>query len=347
MPRLAIIADDLTGALDAAAPFAAVAGGVVVATRPDALGEALESGAGVVAVSTRSREIAPAAAQDRVAAVLAALPAGTRVFKKVDSRLKGNVADELAAFGDRPLLAAPAIPEFGRCVRDGMLEGFGVDAPIAIRAALGPSAERAFVPDVLAPADFAAALAATGPDTVLLGARGLAVALATAFGLAPPPALGTGGLARPLVMAVGSTDPITMAQVRRLRRDLDALAYVSAPGGQVPPPHAIARRAMVTIIRAAQHTGARPPAAEVAARFAAGVAPWMADARAIVLTGGATAEAVFDALGETRITVAGEALPGMPLAIVGGRQAVTKSGGFGAPDCLLRLAGALAPAVPA
>ena len=59
MPWLAIIADDLTGALDTAAPFAASPRGVAVASRPGALAAALAADADVVAVSTRSREIAP------------------------------------------------------------------------------------------------------------------------------------------------------------------------------------------------------------------------------------------------------------------------------------------------
>ena len=44
VPRLAIIADDLTGALDSAAPFAGIDGGVVVATHLMALPAALEAG---------------------------------------------------------------------------------------------------------------------------------------------------------------------------------------------------------------------------------------------------------------------------------------------------------------
>ena len=157
--RLAIVADDLTGALDSAAAFAAVPGGVAVATGPAALASALAAGPGVVAVSTGSREIAADAARDRVARVLSALPPGVRVFKKIDSRLKGNIAAELSALPGA-LLAAPAIPEFGRIVQAGRLSGFGVDLPLDVAAALGAEAARATIPDTVDAAGMAAALAA-------------------------------------------------------------------------------------------------------------------------------------------------------------------------------------------
>lgn len=82
--RLAIVADDLIGALDAAPPFPNRGLAVRVATRAEVLGQAL-AGAEVVAGSTRSH----------------------------------NIAAELAAFPEGPVLAVPALPEFGRVVRGG------------------------------------------------------------------------------------------------------------------------------------------------------------------------------------------------------------------------------------
>ena len=67
MTRLAVLADDLTGALDAAAPFAARGITTVVALGLDGLDAALASGADVVGVSTDSREIVPDAARAAVA----------------------------------------------------------------------------------------------------------------------------------------------------------------------------------------------------------------------------------------------------------------------------------------
>lgn len=338
MPRLAIIADDLTGALDSAAPFAAAPGGVVVTSHPDALPQALARGAAVVAVSTRSREVAPAEAEAAVAAVLAALPAATRVFKKVDSRLKGNVAAELAPFAGAPMLVAPAIPEFGRMVVEGALTGFGVSAPIPVRPRLGGAAAHAMVPETRSHADMLEALAVAGEAAVLVGARGLAAALAEAMGLPPAPRFAAGDLPHPLAIVVGSTDPITEAQVEALGACAPGLAAVAAPAGHLPVPPA-GPPADLTLLHTAPGDGPAEASAIVAARFAAGAVPWLQRVRGLVLTGGATAEAVFDALGLTVLDLNGEALPGMPLVAAGTFMAVTKSGGFGAPDALCRLAG--------
>ena len=111
-----VIADDLTGALDATAPFCGSGHTVVVATRPEAFAAALARGASVTAVSTRSREVAPEVAAARLRAALTLVAPGRMVMKKVNSRMKGPVAAELAVLPDRPLLVAPAIPAFGRIV---------------------------------------------------------------------------------------------------------------------------------------------------------------------------------------------------------------------------------------
>lgn len=327
-PRLAIIADDLTGALDSAAPFAAISGGVLVATRPDSLGDALAASPGVVAVSTRSREIGAEAARERVARVLAGLPAGVRVFKKIDSRLKGNIAAELSAIGG-PLLVLPAIPDFGRIVVDGSVQGFGTEDPVRVAAALSAAADRAEVPDCRNADDIARALAAADGNAVLVGARGLAMALAARWGLAPA---GEAALPQPCCFVVGSRDPITRAQVALLARRPDVV-QVMAQDGRVPP----ARPARIALI--CTDPDGTEPAGRIAARLAEGVHPWIGQAQGALLTGGATAEAVLDALDIACLRIEGEALPGMPLCRADGRSFVTKSGGFGAPDAFLRLAG--------
>jgi len=57
-----------------------------------------------------------------------------------------------------------------------------------------------------------------------------------------------------------------------------------------------------------------------------------------VLTGGATAEAVLDALDLPVLDLHGDIVPGLPLSSGGGWRIVTKSGGFGAAGVLLMLA---------
>ncbi len=332
MLQLAIIADDLTGALDAAAPFAGVAGGVIVATRPEMLNAALAARPGVVSVSTRSREVHAGEAQRRVAAVLAELPRGVRLFKKIDSRLKGNVVSELEAFGDRKMIVAPAIPEFGRIVRNGHLEGFGIDTPMSVSEALGAASERAAVPDTVTASDMRQVLRLAGEGTVLVGARGLASALASSLGMVA--AREPIHLAGPICIAIGSTDPITLSQVAHLVRDGEGVQHVRAVSGMVPPVPEGAY-APVTLLQIVG--GREDDPSETSRRFAEGAAAWLAGARSVIFSGGATAEACLDAIGIDVLSLKGEALPGLPVSEGGGRTIVTKSGGFGDVDCLLRL----------
>lgn len=329
--RLAIIADDLTGALDAAAPFAGGDLSVVVATRPEAFPEVVASGADIIAVSTRSREIPETEAHRRVARMLAELPVGIRVMKKVDSRLKGNVAAELDAFGAARFLVLPAIPDFGRITSGGAVRGFGVDRPIDIRSTLGNAAHHSSFPDTATQGEIRDAVIAAAPETVLVGARGLSVALAELAGQSCAPDLPP--LPQPVVFAVGSTDPITLSQVETLRAARPETRHLPAPSGVAPAP--AGPLDAITILQATP--GQETPPTQVAASFARTVIPYLRVADAMLLTGGATAEAILDALGVWRLSVEGEVLPGLPLCRAKDRTIVTKSGGFGQKGTFLAL----------
>lgn len=328
MPELAIIADDLTGALDAAAPFAMRGIHTVVALSPGALQNAIATGARVVGVSTSSREIAADEARSAVHAVVTALPRGTRLFKKIDSRLKGNIAAELDAIPHARSLVIPAIPAFGRWVRSGKLGGFGVAEPIGIAARLGRHASAATIPDIAAQADLDAALAL--PHDLPVGARGLAEAMARA--MAPEPLVPDTSLPdAPAYCVIGSTDPITLAQLAFLRASVPDLAYVEAPGGvgpeHLPPP------ARLTVLQA---TPAGPRDGAVVATALAETLVRLTPPRGslLVVSGGETAQIVLNHLGIHVLDLVGEALPGLPLARAGGLTVVTKSGGFGSEETL-------------
>src|SRR5690554_2992690 len=137
-PRVAIIADDLTGALDVCAPFARRGLRSRVAVSPSGLADALDRGGDVICVNTASREL-DAEAASRIVRHVASELAGSRpgiVFKKIDSRLKGHVSAETGACQEvfrRPrVLVAPAIPAQGRFVQAGMIVGKGVAEPIDV-----------------------------------------------------------------------------------------------------------------------------------------------------------------------------------------------------------------------
>ncbi len=332
MPELVIIADDLTGALDAAAPFAMRGMSTAVALSPTGLPDALASGARIVGVSTDSREVRPEQATASTRAAVTALPAGTRLFKKIDSRLKGNIAAELDAIPYGHGLVVPAIPAFGRWMRDGRLGGFGVGQPIDIRACLGHHAAAATVPDIVSQAEISAALA-TAHD-LPIGARGLAEAIA--HSLAPDAAAADIALrnARAYVV-IGSTDPITMAQLKQLRAAVPDLAYVSAPNGV--PSADLPRPSRLTVIQAIPGmvpADGRAVAAALAATLVRFAPP---PGSLLVLSGGTTAQVILEQLGVRVLDVLGEALPGLPLAVANGLTFITKSGGFGDEEILNRL----------
>lgn len=333
MTRLAVVADDLTGALDASALFAARGLTTVVALGVDDLDAALASGADVVGVSTDSREIAPDAAHRAVADCMAHLPSGLPVFKKIDSRLKGNIAAELDVIPFHRALVIPAIPAFGRWVRNGRLAGFGVAEPIDIATRIGHHAASAVIPDIDEQGDIDRALAGVVHD-LSVGARGLAEALAMRLApvAAPPKAV---PIAAPVFCVIGSTDPITTGQIERLRGALE-VTYIAAPDGEAPAP--LPPLGNLTVLQATVGAGADP--AIVARRLGEAITRLLPPRGAsLVLSGGATAQVALRALGIGLLELRGEALPGLPIARAGGFTIITKSGGFGRPDALLRLLG--------
>lgn len=111
---LVVAADDRTGAFEVAAVLADGGNGPVAVTAwPQRSAEPHDR---VVVVDLGSRHLSPAEARDRAAT----LPPSGRSGHKVDSTLRGNWADELAARADRrPVLLVPALPELGRVCSSG------------------------------------------------------------------------------------------------------------------------------------------------------------------------------------------------------------------------------------
>ena len=116
---LVIVADDLTGASDAAIAFAKCGARTTVwIDRPDALEDA-----DVAAFDLDTRSVAPHVAFERVSAALEGLSPRATIVKKIDSTLRGNIAAELAALlrarPDKTAIVVPAYPKNGRTQRDG------------------------------------------------------------------------------------------------------------------------------------------------------------------------------------------------------------------------------------
>lgn len=253
--KVAIIADDLTGAMDAAAPFARRGLATRVVGNAVDLDAALKGSADVISINADTRHLEP----DRAAQIttqcisrVARLKPGI-LFKKIDSTLRGNVAVETAAAvraASRPhAVVTPAMPGQGRTLVDGQVYVRGVllrdtvlgqdqlNAPPLgalddILRAADPglpvrrvNAHATFsqpgmdVVDCCADADLRAVAAAILPiadDAVFVGAGGLAEALAdTAFGAAMP-------FPEPepdegaIIFVIGSRTPEAVRQVERL-----------------------------------------------------------------------------------------------------------------------------------
>lgn len=251
MTLIAVLADDLTSALDGAAPFAARGLSVRVVLRASAI---TLDGADVLAVDLDSRFLPPGVAQRRFHAAAQRLRSAALVYKTVDSTLRGNLGPEaqgaLAGAGRQRAEVAPAFPAAGRTTEQGLQRVHGVPLERTVFAsdprspvATSDVAERMHglqpdcmrVHDATHDHDLDAIVAAVGwhrPDVLWVGSPGLAAALARALPAMPIP--GTQGrsaaAAEPLpaapaprpcrrvLVVVGSLHPANQAQVDCLAR---------------------------------------------------------------------------------------------------------------------------------
>jgi uncharacterized protein YgbK (DUF1537 family) len=340
--QVVLLADDLTGACDAAAAFLRAGRAVRVWLGAAASFPASEP---VQAFNTDSRSLSPAKASRIVARAVGALTSNPQalLFKKLDSAARGPFAAEILAahraFGSRAVLLAPAFPAAGRTVRNGILEiqdATGQRTLVDI-ARLFPPSHRSLVGLVSRPEELAAALdsgksvllcdssaqsdlealvraAEELPGLLFAGSAGLAQALATRDARrirhVPPPSA-----ARTLIVA-GSDHPVTKLQLETLHR-VDSSA--------------------VQVLRTRYNSRDRARILNAFRTFAP---------QALILTGGDTALLAANTLGAHSFILHGELALGIPWGIVQGGRAegcivITKSGGFGAPTVFSDILNAL------
>ena len=132
MPRILVLADDLSGAADCGIAFtrSGLSAVVILSEGPAAVTRAAPD---VLAVDADSRRLPPEAAAAINARMARRYLSDDLVFyKKIDSALRGNVAAELAALTPLAGLAivAPAFPATGRVTRGGRvyLHGMPLEA---------------------------------------------------------------------------------------------------------------------------------------------------------------------------------------------------------------------------
>ncbi|WP_455272966.1 four-carbon acid sugar kinase family protein [Rhizobium herbae] len=343
--QVAIIADDLTGALDTGTPFVEAGLAVAVAIDVEAVAEALQHTPDVIVINTASRALSASAAAQQMQAALAALGSTkpSILFKKIDSRLKGNVAAESLALAEwshrRRIVVAPAIPDQQRFTIDGAVTGRGVESPLPIRILFPANAPAIDVYDASTDSDLADLVRQTDWSTVIaVGARGLGSAFARS--LARPAS------ARPpfppstkTLLAFGSRDPITSAQIEHLAEHRPFGVIADAPAGE------LAAGKIRELPAVAQCSGEQTSNPEhVVARFADGIRQVVKQTRPdmLMMGGGDTALAILKALGASVLIPSGEIEAGIPwfeIEDVDGRtiRCAVKSGGFGNLDSLLKL----------
>ena len=360
MPVCLIVADDLTGACDAAVHFAMRGHRTVVSLdgRVDA------GGADALAISTESRCEWPVGRRKRLPHNTGSTAYGgcgtgaSLLFKKIDSTLRGYPGAEIAsaaeATGCECAVITPAFPAMGRTVQAGVLRvaGGGFDpidlpaywrehglcgcanvAPSGVADALATGARFLSV-DATCDSDLDAIAAAGLASTrriLWAGSAGLASALARAIAPGPHREAAPAERYRTVLFCIGSDHPVTTEQ----QRELAAARPVTAVNAEVAEPERIAEA-----LQSGVHVSLQVPYGRVAPEH---IRQLIGDWRGpLVLSGGATAALVCGALGVREIRLHREIAPGIPRgAIAGGvfdgAPIVTKSGGFGKPRALVQI----------
>ena len=286
----AIVADDLTGAMDSGVQVLAGAPVTVVVSPAGADPPAAGT---VLVVNTQSRGVAPSAAAARVGAAGARLRGEGRTvwFKKLDSTMRGNVGAELAALhaalAPCTIVCTPALPAQGRTVVAGELRVQGQPVmSTPYRDEIAPAAGRAAgsaVIDIVRrqwPACRALRLAAPADD------RQFAAALQAAVDLVVADAAGDGHLrhlaAAGRLAARGGRRLLwagSAGLLRALAPDMAApaaaggLAAVAAGGGRQELPAARPLLLIAGSRRTLAHAQLRGAAAAVPAHLALRLEP--------------------------------------------------------------------------
>ncbi len=367
-PPIRIIADDLTGALDAAAAFAQRHGAFTVrwdgVAPTDDARIAFDIGTREVSRGEAARRMQPAAR--RWWSGFAGL-----AFEKVDSVWRGHPAAEIAAAvracDFEGAIVAPAFPEQGRVTRDGAQWVCDANGEQCVASDLvgdlraeGLSARLegagdAFV--LVCDADTLAALQAVvarhrdrGARVLWCGSAGLAHALAASFDAAgdanhaPNEHASVTG-ATPIVVLVGTDHPVAQAQADALAAMEGVIErWIDATAPDVHRASAANDDASIVLLRFAIPAASSRANAQLAIRRALKeVVPALPRPALAIVTGGETLRALADALGASALVVHGERATGVALAAWrdgawGGLPLFTKSGGFGARNLLAELA---------
>jgi uncharacterized protein YgbK (DUF1537 family) len=370
-PECILIADDVTGACDTGVQFARHGLSSEVWLDPTRVPSTL---AHAVALNTDSRcdEVAAANAKiQQVASLYSDIKPGI-ILKKIDSTLRGNVGQEIAAtmryFRRDCAIIAPAFPAMGRTVRNGILEWKddsgagsvdigellqqqGIPSQRIVKTAVSTqnAAGEALLGNMNAnPGVFIVTDCTKQEDLGILvssayhlrqrllwvGAAGLGMALARKLGNSAPKQSATLSKDASVLFWIGSTHPVTQNQRDVLLKDSAGIEIVAEPGTL-----AIARRAIQEKRRLILKIEREHATSHSLDAFLNGLKDL--SVAGMLFTGGDTAMLVCNGLGAYAIRLVDEIAPGIPWGnLCGGSfdglPVATKAGGFGDRDALLR-----------
>jgi uncharacterized protein YgbK (DUF1537 family) len=362
--RLGLVADDVTGAGDAAVQFAKRGWDTFLTLKVGSDGTASEtiapldsqSAYRVFALTTDSRALPDGAAEQRTFEALGLLiQIGIdRVFLKIDSTMRGSVAGQirgaLAAwrtrYEDAHAIVCPAYPRMGRTVESGQLlvhgepvdrMAIGRDPVSPVKTSdmrqLSPAAPSISIADAAgdeALHDLARTIVEAGPAAIAVGSGGLAEAVAAVL--------------------TGST---TRSDALDRARRMDQVKLKAAGGDRIlllvtslnPVSHTQVARVReafpnATVVLAPTERVSNGFVAEKLAReFAAHVDRGRWDL--VGLVGGDGARAALEQLGASGIRIMDSLVEGIPFGLIAGGRAdglpvFTKAGGFGSEDALVK-----------
>jgi D-threonate/D-erythronate kinase len=383
-----IIADDVTGALDTGVQFAQSGLSAVLLIGEEKIH------ASVQVISTNSRNEDAEFAVQAVRAACNRLP-DRRLFKKIDSTLRGHIAAEieavLAASGCQKAVICPAVIEAGRVTRDGQLWVGGqlihesafrdpkwpastsniaalIGAPVAnvseqevgkgvsaLIEKVEQTSEHLVAVDAASLEDLETiGKAAAASGWLPCGALGLARAWSRAvLGHEAEPAAALPSANGPLLVVIGSLNPRTRAQTSRLSEKHGCPVFEITGedhGGieqQIVKELAANRTVIVRtpllerVDAQLENFGHRHPAVRRLAEMTEKVVKEV-KIGGLLISGGDTTLAVLSTLRTSAIKIIGELHVGVPIGqLIGGTGSglpvITKAGGFGDDDVLLRL----------
>lgn len=376
--RVLIIADDLTGACDAAVAFSCQGMNAEVVLN---WGCAQDSSAEVLAIDTESRDIPVEEAVTRLESIARQLDTDrfAHIFKKIDSVFRGNTFDEIAVaerkFPSDLAIMAPAYPALGRTSVDGVVRVRDIAGERAV-AVLGRLHVAALYSSHIGVGctfeEIAEALKSSlregrrfvycdadseeGLRAIVRGGRGLGIRILW---------IGSAGLANALALEMSSGRAVPLlSQPRQVPLDPRSGRVVFFIGSDHPvtQEQIVSLRRQTNVIEHSfeaelsldeRYTRALVVAVHCGCTTKADIRSVMQrfnqqDVSCLFITGGDTARLVCCALGITSLQLQDEFEPGVPRGIAvggpfAGRTVILKSGGFGTADVLCRIASAFQP----